>query len=529
MNEAEAKEKLTDKNWRMSHLYKIKTKDKRLITLVPNRAQSDYFRKRTDRNIILKARQLGFSTGCLVDILDDTITNKNTNSAIIAHERDKVVKLFEIVRRGYERLPDELKPRASFDNRNELYFPSLDSKIFVTLDTRSETVHNLHVSELAFINNAEEKMVGILESVPKGGKITYESTANGMTGYFHEEWEDPSSSFKKHFYNWMWEKEYCLETLKSIEELQEEYRSLAIRYNTIPDIFERFKLTKEQFAWYIDKLRHHKYLMVQEHPTTDLEAFISSGRNVFHISDIQKHQALPPIDRKYGDMLVWEQPLMGFKYVIGCDPAEGIGQDNSVIEVLNAFTGEQVAEFASNSVAPSLLGGYLVEIGRFYNNAFIVLEINNHGVAVMDAIKTKYMNIYRRPIIDKVSRETREVLGWKTSGTTKPLLVDNLEEATREESIKINSADCLKEMKTFVQTDEQGKQGFGAEGSNKDDRVIALGLAIQGMRKMPMQQAPKTLAQQRLEEFIEGKQLEKHGIQPENLTSRNRRKYKIRK
>ena len=152
MTEQEAQIKLADKNWRLSHLYKIKTKDQKLVILKPNSAQLDYLNKATGRDIILKARRLGFSTICLIEKLDYTLTHKNTNAAIIAHERDKVTKLFEIVRLAFEQMPAELKPRVSYDNRNELYFPDLNSKITVALDTRSETVHNLHVSEIAFLH-----------------------------------------------------------------------------------------------------------------------------------------------------------------------------------------------------------------------------------------------------------------------------------------------------------------------------------------------------------------------------------------
>jgi len=507
ITEKEAIRLLSDKEWRMSHLYKIKTKDQRLVKYKWNLAQEDYNQNKVSMNIILKARQHGFTTDGLLDMLDRSISTKNTNSAIVAHEQKKVQTLFEIVKRGYENLPEQLRPRVSFDNRNELYFPELDSKIYVALDTRGDTVHNLHISEVAFITNAEEKMTGILESVPKGGRITLESTANGMGGYFFDEWENPHSEFKKHFYNWMWAEEYREPTLKTLDELDAEYRELAVRYGTIQDIRERFQLDKEQFNFYIQKVRRHKEYVMQEYPTTITEAFIAAGRNVFHIVDLNKHKLLPPIDRKYGDVLIWEQPLKGFKYVIGCDVAEGLGGDYSTIEVLNAHTGEQAAEYRSNHIPPDMLGDMLIDIGKMYNNALLVIEINNHGRSVVDGIKRRYSNIYRREIFDKVSQETVQTLGWRTTGTTKPILVDVLEEAIRNEDIKIRSNELMKELRIFVQTDEQGHQGFGAEGSAHDDLVIAIGLAVQGIRHTPKSKRPKTIAEEKLEKYIKT-----HGI-----------------
>jgi len=513
MTEEKALVLLNDKEFRMNHLYKIITKDSKLITYKWNLAQEDYNNNKVDLNIILKARQHGFSTDGLLDLLDRTISTKHTNSAIVSHEQKNVQTLFEIVKRGYENLPDQLKPRVSFDNRNELYFPELDSKIYVTLDTRGHTVHNLHVSEVAFIKNAEERMTGILESVPRGGRITLESTANGMGGMFYEEWNNPHGQFKKHFYNWMWAEEYRVPTDKMMDELDAEYRELSVKYGTIADIRTRYMLDKEQFNFYIQKVRRHKQYVMQEYPTTVTEAFIAAGRNVFHIADLNKHVLLNPIQRIYGDVLVWEQPLKGFKYVIGCDVAEGLGGDYSTIEVLNAHTGEQVAEYRSNHIPPDMLGTMLINLGKYYNNALLVIEVNNHGRSVIDGIKRKYANIYRRETFDKVTREKTEALGWRTTGTSKPMLVDVMEEAIRHEDVKVRSEELMKELKVFVQTDEQGKQGYGAEGTAHDDLVIAFGLAIQGIRHTPKAKKPETIAETKLKKYIN-----QHGL-PTNFRS----------
>lgn len=528
--EKQALEKFNDPIWRLSHLYQIKTKDKQIRPIKPNNAQMEYLSNESNRDMILKARQLGFTTLKALQLLDYAIFNKNVSCALIAHKRDTVTVLFEIIRLAYDKLPADprIKPKTSYENRNELYFPDLNSKIFVALDTRGETIHNLHVSELAFVENAEEKMLGILESVPKDGIISFESTANGMSGYFFETWEDEKNEFRKHFYNWMLDPDYTEHTELSMEGLEMEYRPLQIRYELIPEINVRYNLSMEQFAWYIAKVRRHKHKTPQEYPTNEEEAFVASGRNVFHISDLKKHETRDPIDRLWGDLLVWEKPLKGFLYTIGCDPAEGIGEDNSVIEVLNAHTGEQVAEFATNSVKPDILAGYLMEIGNYYNKGFIVLEINNHGLAVLNAIKHKYYNIYRREVFDKNSREYKQALGWQTSQRTKPLLIDALEEAIRVLDVKINSVTTIKELKTFVQTDEQGKQGFGAEGSNKDDRVIALGLAFQGIKHLPKMKRPKTQAEVKLEEYIEKKKAEVAGLLPAQPSHVQKKRYKIR-
>lgn len=533
LSKEEAKNFLSDRIWRLNHLYKIKTKDRQLKTLKLNRAQMEYLANESLRDIILKARQLGFSTLKLIELLDFVLFGKNTNAAVIAHQREKVQVLFEIVRLAYEHFPDlgpEFpKPKASYDNRNELYFPELNSKIYVATDTRGETVHNLHVSELAYIKRADEKMLGILESVPKDGIISFESTGNGISGYFYQVWEDSKNEFRKHFFSWIFDSEYVEITSKSLDQLIAEYQSLQLQYGLMPEIWQRLHLTKEQLAWYISKVRRHKEKVMQEYPSNPIEAFVASGRNVFSISDLQKHLVKDPIDRKYQDLFIWEYPSPQFRYVIGCDPSEGIGEDNSTIEVLNIYTGEQVAELATNNIPPDELAGYLIDIGKYYNKAYIVLEVNNHGISVRDHLKKKYANLYRREVFDKISNRYIDAIGWKTTGITKPLLVDALEEATRNADIMIHSEKALSEMKTFVRTEEENKRGFGAEGSNKDDRVIALGLALQGIRQLPKMKAPKTLAQKKLDEFIQKQQLSRLFPSQQVIHSHQQQRYKIRR
>jgi len=524
--------KLADKVWRMHNLYYIQTKDSKLVPMPLNKAQRDYLTRRKKRNYILKARQLGFSTIGLIDLLDETMYNRNVNTAIVAHEKQKVVKLFEIIKRAYENLPNDprIKPRASIENRNELYFPDIGSKIYVTVDTRGETAHRLHISELAFIANAEAKLAATLESVPKHGMITFETTANGMSNYAFSEWNDSNSEFEKFFYNWLWDDDYRLETDVPYADLLEEYRVLAIQYELMVDAPEKFELDSEQLAFYISKVRRHKKLVRQEYPFNPIEAFISSGLGVFNQTDIAKHEPIPALERMWSDLLVWEKPMPGFRYVLGVDSSEGLGKDNAVIQVLNAHTGYHAAEFATPHIPPDQLGNYVIQIGKMYNNALVVPEINSSGISLIDHIKTKYYNIYKREVFDKRAKETREVLGWRTTGTSKPILVNDLEEAVREQYILINSAETLKEMQTFVRTSETGHQGFGAEGANKDDRVIALGLAYQGIKWQPKLKVPESVAQQKLKQYIEMKKLtEDYGEKQAGIILRDRKqRYKIR-
>jgi hypothetical protein len=145
--------KLLSKSWRLSHLYKIVDKNSKTIVFKRNQAQeklSAYMQELREKYgcvklIILKARQLGMTTDRLVDGLDDCLLKPNQNIVITAHNREKQKEIFQKVKYSYQHILPALKtekgirhkPKPKYDNVNELYFPTNNSKIQVSLDSRS--------------------------------------------------------------------------------------------------------------------------------------------------------------------------------------------------------------------------------------------------------------------------------------------------------------------------------------------------------------------------------------------------------
>lgn len=173
----------------MSHLYKIIDKKGACITFKPNRVQRRLAEKtkKNKRAVILKGRQFGITTYKCLDQLDDAMFLPNQNLVITAHKASKQKEIFRIVKHAYSKLPMAVsedgevvwtKPVASYDSVNELIFERNNSRIAVALDSRSTTLHGLHVTELAFRRDAEEMITGTLPAVPDDAPITIETTAN---------------------------------------------------------------------------------------------------------------------------------------------------------------------------------------------------------------------------------------------------------------------------------------------------------------------------------------------------------------
>jgi len=175
---------------------------------------------------------------------------------------------------------------------------------------------------------------------------------------------------------------------------------------------------------------------------------------------------------------VWERPTARSAYVMGIDTAEGLGHgDYSVIQVLNVATGNQAAIWHGH-IAPDLLAEEVDNVGRWFNAALCCVESNNHGLTTITELRhLGYPNLFRKRQLNSVNNRIGHEYGWKTTRTSKPLMIDDLSSALRNEEISIKDRHTLAELRTFVRND-RGSMG----GSPYDDRVMALALANQ-MRK----------------------------------------------
>lgn len=183
--------RLKDKYWRLTHLYQIINKDGKSQRFTLNEEQEELFKIYQDkkksgqglRERILKNRQVGFTTFHCIYYLDEVIFNRNRQAAIIAHRREALERIFNIVKYAWLSMPEILRPKARMDNVRELKLEEPNSSIYIELKVRSGTVHHLHVSEVAYIAEQKELKTGSFQAVPLNGDITLETTANGINNF----------------------------------------------------------------------------------------------------------------------------------------------------------------------------------------------------------------------------------------------------------------------------------------------------------------------------------------------------------
>ena len=177
----------------------------------------------------------------------------------------------------------------------------------------------------------------------------------------------------------------------------------------------------------------------------------------------------------------------GHEYQIGVDMAEGgvsteeslrkDKKDSAVIVVWD-LTDDKEAAMWSGKVSPRITAEKAVWIAAKYNNPLIVPEMNSMGVAFLDKLDDLgYSNIYRREEYDKVRNKTLKQYGWRTTSSTKQLLIAHFEELLRKRNPLVHSRETVAEFKTFVYTSEAKKSGAGAQAGYHDDKIMATMLA----------------------------------------------------
>ena len=465
--------------------FQIVNKQGEKVPFILNPVQLAYDEGRTNRDIIVKARQQGFSSFIEALIVLACLTTENIRAVLIAHDRESTEKLFDRARFFVNNLragPMKMEVDLTRSSRREFYFTAMNSTFYIgTAGSesfgRGDTINLLHCSEVAMWPDPRAMTAGLFQAVPRDGTIWIESTANGRGNWFHllaTRAMEGRSRFRCHFFPWWALPEYAVPVSEPLE-LSEEEVSLK----------ESFGLSDEQILWRREKLAEMDdselvggtNLFPQEYPATFDEAFLASGLSVFRQVPVFQKE---PVERRRF-LTVWERPVPGCRYVLGVDVAAGVGADRSVIEGLDCESFEQAFEWASDCVDPDELAYEIGRLAREYNMAFVVPELNNHGLATIETLRRIYppsLILQRYQYDKREGIEKTDRLGWLTTQKTKSQLVTNLRRALRN-GLKVYSEWLRSELSTFVEH-EDGR--LGAQSGCYDDRVIAMALAVSGYR-----------------------------------------------
>jgi hypothetical protein len=475
--------------------------------------------------IILKARQLGFSTATEGIFFKKLNFGFNKVAMIVSFDEDSAVTISDMADRFYKYLPQVIKPKRRPSRGKGILFenPRFDDSIPISKDNdpglqnkflvetaknlnagSSYTINYLHISELAKWDKPEDTMTSIMQSVPDFGAIVIvESTAKGMN-YFQELWDNSErglNNFVPLFVAWF---------------ENDKYRSPYTGFDLTEyeqEIKNTYKLDNDQLQWrrntIKDKLNGDANVFKQEYPCCPEEAFLTTGTPVFdneivikrirkleerpkgvrgHLKYIGEVKELTFIQDDNGYLTVYQHPQKDHFYVSGNDVAKGVeGGDFDAAPVLDAHSLEQVASFHGH-MNVDIYADELYKLGMYYNKALLGPEVNFNPGLVLNLEKLNYPNIYMQQQMNTISKDIRMSFGWTTGMTNRNAIISELVEYVREHSHLIHDIMFLRECLTFIH-DKQGKPI--AMNGKKDDRVLAyaITLAIRGQQST---RAPKT-------------------------------------
>ena len=503
------KNNLLNPLWRINNLYTVTDKDGNNVKFKLRSAQKHYIENKHTRNIILKSRQLGFTTLKGMLGLDRCIFDfeKVYNGLVIAHTEDFAKKIFtDKIRFAYDNFDNDLKQyiQKVSDTDRVLKLSLSEEKnhqnsIAVSVSARAGTYNDIHITELSTVDQnepikAREIISGAIPALSFDGELTIESTAKQNFGLFHDifmrayEMKDrklTNKDFKFHFYNWQWD-EYELskitdETINIISpQLTQEFK----------DYQRQHQLTDKEIACYFmfwKACDQNFDILQQEYPTTIEEAFTAGSDLVFDVKKLNDYKTIA--GRKQNDWTYYEDPKPNNTYVIGADVAEGIERDYSTIVILNVtgnFEDEKIkvaATYKSNIISPTNFAYEVQRAARMYNDAYCGVERNNHGNATIG----KLLEIYPHELIHIARRfknaeefET-DKYGWETNSLTKSMMINQINDAINQELIELNSRDLIMELKTYPKEDiNRMKHKSGV--TTHWDMVIALSISYQMRR-----------------------------------------------
>ena len=451
------------------------------------------------RAIILKARQQGISTYCAGRVFWKTYFAQHTRSVVMAHDSATSDALFTMSKNLIQNMEGDLKPAEERSNAKEIIiktpaYRDKEAKGSYRLYTagspeagRGTTPTIAHLSEIAFWQHDEKILAGLFQGISQadGTEVILESTANGAQGEFYRLWRGAVAGENEYlpiFLPWYWTDEYRRKAPEGMELTTEE-----------DNLKEKFGLDNDQLYWRRLKIAESGELKFkQEYPSTADEAFVVSGSNVFDVDKLDSLIPEAPLstrvwdtyskmfdDGKEGKLQLWSYPKFDKPYVIAADVSLGVGQDYSTAVVLDQDY-KVIALYRDNRIDPSTYGELLFYLGRYFNNAFLCVESNSMGIATLQKLESmNYVNMYKQTKIANVSNEEGVRLGFRTTVSTKPVIIGNLKRLIADEAINIPSNIMIQELKDYIST-TTGKTE--ASPGTHDDTVMALAMGCEVLR-----------------------------------------------
>ena len=400
-----------------------------------------------ERFVICKmARQTGKSTTILAYLLHYILFNENVSVAVLANKKTTAMELLGRLQLAYEHLPKWLQQGILIWNKGNIELEN-GSKILASSTSgsaiRGGSFNIIFLDEFAFVphNISEEFFSSVYPTISSGKttKVFIVSTPNGMN-MFYKLWTDA-------------------------EEKQNDYSPISVHWSQVPDRDE---------AWKEKTIRNTSERQFQQ----EFEcSFLGSSNTLISTEKLLAMPFKSPVYQN-GGLDVYQEPVIGHTYVIVCDVARGVGLDYSAFSLFDVTKQpyRQVAKYRKNDISPMLYPNVIFTTAQKYNEAFVLVEVNDIGQQVADILyhDMEYENMM---MVTMHGRNGQQIgggfsknvsMGIRTTKQVKRIGCATLKDLIERNNLIIEDFDTISELTTFI-----GKStSFEADDGAHDDLVM---------------------------------------------------------
>ena len=407
-------------------------------------------------NVLRKFRQAGCTTIAGAYSLHFTNFNKHKTVVILSKGDTESTEVLDRIKIMHEELPSWLKQPITESNKHTLKFKNgsvIKSRPSGKQSGRSLAGSLLIIDEAAFIEAIDTIWAAVYPIISTGGRAFVLSTVNGVGNWYYKIYNEAikkENAFNVIDIEWKDHPEY-----KRQEGYDHLYKELESKGVNVDEWEKITKINMPYKQW------------LQEYEC----AFLGTGDTYLEGSILQRlvEEVSPEFEIKYNNrMRVFKQSDPTRQYVMGVDTSLGRDRDYSAFQILDCYTGEQVAEFYSNRTPINEFAEIIDREATLYGAALVMPERNTIGENLIDWLFNiyEYENLWMEEGTDRI--------GYLTTAKNKEFMLAKMEEFIRKQVVKINSKRTVEELLTFI-IDDHNK--IKADRGKHDDLIMSLALA----------------------------------------------------
>ena len=400
------------------------------------------------RVIFLTARQQGKTTVSAAYFVWYVIFNRNKSVAILANKQATADEIMDRIRLAYENLPKWIQQGIKTWNKRTIELEN-GSKCFGAATsksgTRGKTVNLLYLDEFAFVENnqANDFFTAVYPTITAGkeSKVFMTSTPNGFN-HFYKFWNEAEKGING-------------------------FTSLRVHWHETPG--------RDQ-AWYDTQ----RAVLGELKAAQELDAeFLGSSLQLLTASTMARLSHDNPI-REYKDqyrgLKIYADPKPNRKYTMTVDVSRGRHLDASAFAIfdITEYPHRIAATYNNKEISPLMYANVIHKIARNYNDAYVLIEINDVGSQVAEEMyyTFEYENLYWTKSGDQLGKRGADPYpGIRTTKKTKRIGCANLKDIIEKNQLLLNDYTMITELSTFVQS----KAGsYEADEGFHDDAVMCL-------------------------------------------------------